>query len=115
MVVSTGPRVDYCFMSNALQDFDGLSWPRRGQILPDGSATDRFNGTAENVRLARRANEGTDLRDWFGGRRSIPATEEIIGLGSYGKTLTIMSSDVFPEDEDDEEGMEERWTPRFRR
>lgn len=115
MVVSAGPRIDYCFMSKPLQDFDGLEWPCKGQPLPGGTKTDLFNADADNVRLARRADGETELRDWFGGRRSIPGTEEVLGLGSYGKTLTILSSDVFADDEEEDEDLEERWNPRFRR
>jgi hypothetical protein len=46
-------------------------------------------------------------------------TEEIVGLGRYGKTLTILSidaEDVADDDEkDDDDDLEESWTPRFRR
>ena len=117
LVVSIGPRIDYCFMSKALQDFAGLAWPRKGQVLPAGTATDCFNADPANVRLARRTEGETELRDWFGGRRSIQATEEVMGLGSYGRTLTILSSEVFADDEGEVEdgSLEEHWTPRFRR
>lgn len=115
MLVSTGPRIDYCFMSKPLQDFDGLEWPRKGQPLPAGTQTDLFNADPDNVQLARRAEGETELRDWFGGRRSIPAKEEVVGLGSYGRTLTILSSEIFAEDEDEEQDLEERWSVRFRR
>jgi len=113
MVVSTGPRFDYCFMSGPLRDFDRLEWPRKGQPLPAGTATDEFNMDSDKVRRVERAEADTDLRDWFGGPRSIPGTEEIIGLGDYGKTLTILSSEIFADDED--EDLEERWQPRFHR
>lgn len=76
VVVSIGPRIDYCFMSQALQDFDGLEWPRKGQPLPAETKTEAFNADPENVRLARRTDGETELRDWLGGRRSIPGTEE---------------------------------------
>ena len=115
MVVSIGPRIDYCFMSKALQDFDDLTWPRKGQILPAGTATDRFNGDPANVRTSQRTEAETELRDWFGGPRSIPATEEVVGLGSYGKTLTILSSNVFADEADEDEDLEERWRVGFRR
>ncbi len=115
MVVSTGSRIDYCFMSKALQDFDALEWPRKGQPLPAGTNTDMFNADPENVRHTRRVDNETELRDWFGGPRSIPGTEEVVGLGGYGKTLTILSSDIFADDEDEDEDLEERWTLRFRR
>jgi IrrE N-terminal-like domain len=115
MLVSMGPRIEYCFMSRPLQDFEDLEWPRKGQLLPAATETERFNASPDNIRLARRAHADTDLRDWFGGRRSIPGTEEIVGLGSYGKTLTILSSEVFADDEDEDEDLEQRWTARFRR
>jgi hypothetical protein len=113
VVMSTGPRVDFCFISKALQDFEDLTWLRKGQCLPGGVATDRFNQDPTNIREARKIAAETDLRDWFGGPRSIPGTEEIIGLGGYGRTLTILSSEVFADEE--EEDLEESWTPRFRR
>ncbi len=115
MVVSTGPHIDYCFMSKALQDFDGLEWPRKGQPLPAGTETDQFNADPGNIRAAKRAKAESELRDWFGGKRSISGTEEIIGLGRYGKTLTILSTEVFADDEDEDEDLEERWEVRFRR
>jgi hypothetical protein len=59
--------------------------------------------------------------DWLGGTRSAIVTEEVVGLGRYGKTLTVLSSsrigreeDGLTDDDNDEE-IAERWTPRFRR
>jgi hypothetical protein len=115
MIVSTGPRIEYCFMSKALHDFDGLEWPRKGQPLPGGTRTGLFNADPANVSLARRANGEAELREWFGGRRSIPGTEDVVGLGGYGRTLTILSSNIFADDEDEDEDLEERWTPHYRR
>lgn len=115
VVVSTGGVIDYCFMSKVLQDFDGLEWPRKGQLLAAGVETELFNRDPANVTRACRRDAETDLRDWFSGPRSIPGTEEVIGLGGYGKTLTVLSSDVFADDEDEDDDLEERWTPRHRR
>jgi len=56
-----------------------------------------------------------------GGTRSAILTEEAVGLGKYGKTLTVLSSETIgredDEDSDDEtdDNVTERWTPRFRR
>ena len=30
--------------------------------------------------------------DWLGGTRPVTLSEEVVGLGRYGKTLTILSS-----------------------
>ncbi|MCY3753480.1 MAG: ImmA/IrrE family metallo-endopeptidase, partial [Alphaproteobacteria bacterium] len=85
VVMSAGGTVDYCFMSKSIQDFDGLEWLRKGQPLPAGVETDLFNRDPDNILRARRSHAETDLRDWFGGPRSMPGTEETIGLGRYGK------------------------------
>lgn len=115
VVVSTGQSIDYCFMSGSLQDFEGLEWPRKGQPLPGSVQTDRFNQNPKNVLRAERTTADTDLRDWFGGRRSVDATEEVLGLGRYGKTLTIVTSTAFADDDGSDDDLEESWTPRFRR
>ncbi|MCY3605181.1 MAG: ImmA/IrrE family metallo-endopeptidase [Gammaproteobacteria bacterium] len=115
MIVSTRPRIDYCFMSGPMKDFKGLDWPRRGQLLPKDSMTERFNLEPRNIRAAKRAEAEVDLRLWFGTQRKIPGTEEIVGLGRYGKTLTILTSTIFADDEDEESELEEGWKPKFRR
>ena len=38
-----------------------------------------------------------------------------MGLGGYGRTLTVLTTDVDPDDEDEDEDLEERWAVRFRR
>lgn len=114
IVVSTGNTIDYCFMSEVLQEFDGIERLGKGHPLPTGVETDIFNQDPENIIYAHRRDAETDLRDWFSGPRSVPGIEEVIGLGRYGKTLTVLSSDVFADEEDDE-GLEECWTPRFRK
>jgi hypothetical protein len=59
--------------------------------------------------------------DWLGGSRSASVTEEVVGLGRYGKTLTILSSTRLGHEHDGldddvgDDGLAERWTPRFRR
>lgn len=115
MVMSAGDYIEYLFMSKTLQDFNDLTWPRKGEPLPAGVKTEQFNRDEANVRIARRAEADTDLREWFGGRRPIPALEEIIGLGSYGRTLTILSTDIFADDPDEEDELDERWAVGFSR
>jgi len=115
VVVSTGPRIDYAFLSTAMQEFTGLSWPRKADFLPDGTLTDRFNADLGNVQDRKRENGEADLRAWFGTRRRIAATEEVLGLGEYGRTLTVITTDTLPDEEDEEAQFEENWTPRHQR
>ncbi|MFX6258655.1 hypothetical protein ABTF80_21615, partial [Acinetobacter baumannii] len=72
------------------------------------------------VLRSERAGNEIDVLDWLGGRRSSIVTEEVIGLGSYGKTLTVLSSrsignETYLEEGDDEDDLIERWTPRFKK
>jgi hypothetical protein len=53
--------------------------------------------------------------------RSVSATEEVIGLGGYGKTLTVLTcpsivDETYRDDDDeDEQKLIDQWTPKFRR
>lgn len=114
VVVSAGQHVDYCFMSKAMQEFEGLTWPRKGDPLPGETATERFARDAGNILQAHRCHEDGDLRDWFGHRKH-PMEEEVLGLGAYGKALTVISANVLDDDEVNEDETEDAWTPRFRR
>ncbi len=114
IVMSTGDRIDYCFMSKAMQEFADLTWPRKGESLPRDVATELFNRDPRNIAEARRYQAEEDLQRWFGGERSVEINEEIIGLGGYGKTLTVISTSTFADEEDEDKEIEERWTPRFR-
>lgn len=118
IVVSQGPDVCYCFMSDG---FKGLGKPlaflRKGTPLPI-SATRDFNSDPDNVRYGKRQTAETTLADWFDGSGQVRLDEEVVGLGSFGCTLTVFSSDALAEDPDDEEANEEAnliesYTPRF--
>ena len=118
VVLSTGARINYCFMSDALREVKGLNWIRKGEGLSTNTATFAFNRTPERVRGAERDEDTADLQDWFGGDRNLTVMEQVIGLGSYGKTLTVLT--VLDLDEqidefEEEEALVESWTPRFRR
>lgn len=117
LVVSSGARIEYCFLSAGLKEFPGLEWPRRGSMLPPGTATSAFNRDPENVRNSRRRDRVTTLADWFGGRWDVECLEEVQGLGTYEKTLTLVtpSGDLDVEELLEDEKLAESWTPRFRR
>jgi hypothetical protein len=55
--------------------------------------------------------------DWFEGARDTRLDEEVVGLGRYGLTLTVLTSEELPLDPEEEDDEEQRlidsWTPRF--
>ncbi|HBN22564.1 MAG TPA: hypothetical protein DD412_04940 [Holosporales bacterium] len=117
IIISTNDLIDYCFMSDTLKEFRGLDWLRKGAPVPGYTFTHNFNKKASNVSDGVRKDGDTNLQHWFGGDHEIEMLEEIIGLGSYGKTLTVLSTSDLPtiEDLDEEEALMESWTPRFKR
>ncbi|WP_247653718.1 hypothetical protein [Labrenzia sp. PHM005] len=116
IIVSIGDEVAYAFTSDAFKSLGKLAFLKKGSPLPEG-ATRRFNADPANVLGARRSVDETDLAIWFDGPRKIKLDVEIIGLGKYGYTLTVLSSELLPEDpfdeEDEDAELGKSWTPRF--
>lgn len=103
VVCSVGDRVQFAFMSKTLQDMRGLTWIRKGAGLPAGTATARFNKDEDNVRKGNRVVSTSTLDTWFDGGSTAEINEEIVGLGEYGKTLTVLWADSLPEPDEVEE------------
>jgi len=117
IVMSTGKRIEYCFMSKTLQEVAGKNRIGRGEQLPPGTPTSDFNKDPQRVRRAERTTGTSDLQDWIGGRHSVELCEEVVGLGGYGKTLTVLAATaaVDLEELEEEEETVDSWKPRFRR
>jgi hypothetical protein len=103
--------VDNCFASRSLRGIRGYRHPLKGSVLPRDSLTRDFNQTASNITEAKPSEDDADLIAWFHADDEIDASEEVIGLGDYGKTLTIITADL-PDDNDDDESTFA--PPRFR-
>lgn len=116
VVRSEGQTIDYVFMSEPLKDFPDLEWIRKGTPLPAACVTSDFNADKSNVEHAVRAEGTSTLQDWFAGPHMQDVEEEVVGLGSYGKTLTVLTGMEPPEEaEHEDDDLEGSWTPRFRR
>jgi hypothetical protein len=116
VVVSREDAVSYAFTSDNFKSLGKLSFLRKGTLLPN-SATKMFNADPQNILAAKRLCDETDLNAWFDGSRNIKLDEEVIGLGRYGFTLTVLSGEFLPEDpledEENEDALIESWKPKF--
>ncbi|RCX27985.1 ImmA/IrrE family metallo-endopeptidase [Thioalbus denitrificans] len=123
VILSTGQTIDFCRLSGTMKSLREITWLKKGMAVPRRTVTARLNADPARVRSADRDEEEIDICEWLGGNRSVSATEEVIGLGSYGKTLTVIAcptlvEETFRDEDDDDEDNEdliESWTPRFRR
>lgn len=118
VIMSTGRTIDYCFLSETIKTLPQLTWLRKGSPVPPDTATARFNADPRHIADAARDEADIDIMDWLGGARSVAANEEVIGLGRYGKTLTVLTCPSIVDEnyqDEDEADLEERWMPRFRR
>lgn len=114
IVVSEASTMRYAFLSDALKEFRRITWPQRNSPLPP-VPTACFNQDHGNIILRQQAECETPMGDWFGGDHSATLREEIMGLGQYGQTLTILTSTLSVEEDEAEDELQESWTPRFRR
>lgn len=116
VIMSRGTQVLYAFMSDSFKGLGRLDYLKKGTPLPRGE-TRRFNAEPDRVAAADKSCAVATLEDWFGGSRGIKLDEEVLGLGRYGCTLTVLSSESLPDDpEFDDEAdadLEKSWKPRF--
>ena len=117
VIVSTGKRVRYCFMSKTLQEIANGNGVYKGELLPSGTPTYNFNLDLDRIARADRVTGVSELQDWMGGRYQVEMDEDVIGLGGYGQTLTLLTarSAVDLEELGQDEELVESWRPRFRR
>jgi len=116
IIVSSGDKISYCFMSESFKDLGKLEFIRKGDPLPV-STTLTFNSDPRNVSEARTICGTSNLAIWFNGDSEIDLDEEVIGLGRYGLTLTVLTSEALTEApteaEDDDRKLIDSWTPKF--
>jgi hypothetical protein len=116
VVVSAGAVVDYWFESDAFKRIRGGGWLHRGEPLPPRTPTAAFNRDPGCVERCERREASSSVREWFGDGPDLELAEDVVGLGSYGKTLTVLFADVPPPDESEEEDEKlGAWEPTFHR
>lgn len=116
VIVSQGDAICYGFLSEGFKRLGRLTMLRKGEALPP-SSTREFNADPTNVLHRGEICGETTLSSWFGGASNVVLDEEVLGLGQYGFTLTVLTSEALPMDpeeyEDEEATLIESYTPRF--
>jgi len=116
IIVSAGQNIRYAFMSDSFKNLGRLRFLRKGDALPI-SETSSFNRDNDRVLAGESACAESTLSVWFEGSAHTTLDEEIVGLESYGLTLTVLSSEEIIEDpyedENEDEKLVDSWTPKF--
>jgi len=114
IIVSEGNNIDYAFMSETLKQFPDIEWIRKGNSIPTSALTKTFNAKyIGNCTTEENSNSGI-LSDWCG-EYDLEIQEDVIGLGNYGKTLTIITVTQDLEEYEEEEELEESLQIRFKK
>lgn len=83
--------------------------------VPKGTKTKLFDSA--KILRGDRAEGDSDLVTWLQSERNRSVYEEVIGLGVYGKALTVLSCSGLSDEEeiDEEKELKESWEVRFRK
>lgn len=103
VIVSTGRTIDYCFLSDALSEIRAMDWIRKGELVPTKSETHSFNTDRARVTSGAKTQAWTSLDLWFDGAPELEMKEDVVGLGTYEKTLTVLFTDEAIADDEESE------------
>ena len=106
VICSKDNRVQFALMSATLKERRGLNWIKKNSGIPDGTATATFNKDPKNVTQARRVTSRSTMDAWFDCGGSLEVVEEVVGLGSYGRTLTVLWGESLRDPDEEEESEE---------
>ena len=90
VVSSTGDIINWCFASDAIRNIQGIRMIKKGTALPPRSATAKFNKLPLNISGAKQDAGWTSMDDWFENAPQVEMKEDVVGLGGYERTLTVL-------------------------
>jgi hypothetical protein len=111
VIITAGNAIEHCVLSDTLQEVRGVTRLAKGEFLPAGTPTDKFNSDPNNAGTCNTAGAFSSLDDWFPSAPQVEMSEDVVGLGNYGKTLTVLfTNEPLDEEELDEERYRPSWT-----
>jgi Zn-dependent peptidase ImmA (M78 family) len=91
IVISKAAHVEYCVLSERLRRLKNKEVPQHGWPVPRHTVTEILGKASERVLNRQKDSAAVDLADWIECSKSRDAVEEVIGLGRYGKVLTVIT------------------------
>ena len=112
VVVSEKDKILYSLFSKEMSELKKVKRLAKNMPLPAGSLTYEINQSADSL------SEGSDdinMLDWFDNGFDVEGKEEVVRLGNYEKTLTLLTFCSDYEEILEDERMVNSWEPQFGR
>jgi hypothetical protein len=104
IIVSKDGVVEWPSLSNALSAYPWARLRLKGAWAPRGSGADRLGADRAAVEQNETIEEGGLLCGWFpDAPRDVEVVEESIGLGRYGRVLTVLRPGDLPDPDEEQE------------
>jgi hypothetical protein len=103
VVVTERDRVVFSVMSTVIRDLPGIDWMTKGSVIARETQTFSFNLDHQNIACCRRSEAWTTLDLWLDGAPALDMKEDVVGLGGYGRTLTVLFTGEPIEDEESDD------------
>lgn len=91
VIVSDGRTIEYAVISSGLSGLDVFAL--RGTPVPEDSLTRSYSAFPEKIRQRSQEEADTRLATWLPTDSADWYAEECLGLGRYGRVLTILTPD----------------------
>jgi Zn-dependent peptidase ImmA (M78 family) len=91
IIVSKNNIVDFCCISDSIFKLKDIEKPKKGDKIPKDTATEAITNNPALLAKSEGKYAETRFMDWLECRSSRDAAEEAIGLGKYGRVLTVIS------------------------
>lgn len=112
-VVSFEGSVEFMTASDTFKTIPGLEWLKRGDPVPSSVPSKGRCIDYEWIARCEIDEEGSLLQSWFPNALQMEVEEDVVGLGSYGRLLTVLLVEWNPEEEEDEKSSSDDWIARW--
>jgi len=103
VIQSVRGRVEFCCMSDRMLELKPGRWPTKGDALPRSTGAAALHAAPKRIKDNERIDREASGDDWFDTFHDVELFEETVGMGEYGRTITVLTTvDALPDDDVDE-------------
>lgn len=112
VIVSHQGTVEFMTASDPFRQIPGIQWLRRGERLPAAVPSNEYALRNSWIAECAVVEEGSLLNSWFPSAPKIEVEEDIVGLGSYGRLLSVLITS-WDTEEDEDDDLEDNYIDRW--